>query len=92
MMHTRPSPRALEILEAWRAGQTQVSIAQQMGVTVDAIRGTLERWDWWHPGHEPEQKERRCLRCRVPFMAEGRGNWICGACKHAERFDGRHRP
>ena len=35
-----------------------------------------------------QPKQRKCLKCRKPFMSDGPGNHVCDKCKAGPAFQG----
>ncbi|HYH17532.1 MAG TPA: hypothetical protein VD995_02840 [Azospirillum sp.] len=67
-------------------------LSRAAGGRASVIRITSDGWtaiDRQPPeeGQRPAaMKERRCLRCRHPFLSEGPHNHICPSCQRGEDF------
>jgi transposase-like protein len=66
-----------------REGATWAQIASEIGMTPDALRTWWRFWADTHASIETalaERTERKCLRCRHPFLSEGKHNRMCVDC------------
>lgn len=71
-------------------GVTFAAIGRALGRTYEAVRAHLHEKKGT-PELLPEAIEipdtpRRCLRCKVEFMAFGRFNRLCGVCSETAKF------
>ena len=75
-------PRKDEVKRRWAAGETQLSIARSMGVTVGAVNGQVERMGL------PKRKGPEAPR----YQAEGRsaGEKPCKVAQYQSRTEARH--
>jgi hypothetical protein len=92
----KPLPDDARLLSLYRAGYSAHKISKLLCVSWKRVAQRFfmlglrkRRPGGYHYSRKPtpdNPRERDCLRCRQPFISEGRHNHVCGPCKSSHAW------